>query len=385
MAAGIITMFHNSSNYGGILQAYALTKVLINHGIEAEQIRYDNFSAFSFSRRLKNKVRKYEAVIKHPEQIKYQRKIRKRVRAVVKASNQLVPHSRKVFKEKNIQKCLTDYSIFITGSDQVWHGEWPAYFLPFVPDGTKKIAYAVSTGKSYLSLSDMEKIKEYVKEYTAISVREADTAAILQKAMPEKIIEFVLDPSLLLDLEDWDAVTSERKVDAPYAFCYFLGSDERPRKVAEKYAEKYKLVLVTIPHMQGKIEKNDIDFGDIQVYDATPQDFLAYIKYAELIFTDSFHATIFSSVFRKQYVVFGRTEHKEMNNRIETLTDIFHTAHRFIDNAGGFSIDYIEKMKKIDYSNDGSSSGGITVSYKTESFERMKEHSIDFLIGSINK
>lgn len=103
----------------------------------------------------------------------------------------------------------------------MWHGEWPAYFLSFVPDGVKKIAYAVSTGKSYLSTADIQKIKEHVKEYAAISVREADTKAILQKAIPEKTIESALDPSLLLDIEDWHAVASVRRIDEPYIFATF--------------------------------------------------------------------------------------------------------------------------------------------------------------------
>lgn len=385
MEVGIITMFHNSSNYGGVLQAYALTKVLINYGIEAEQIRYDNFSAFSFSRRLKNKLHKCAEIIKHPELIKYQWKIEKRARIIVKASERLVPHSRKIYKEKNIRNCLADYSVFITGSDQVWHGEWPAYFLSFVPDGVKKIAYAVSTGKSYLSTADIQKIKEHVKEYAAISVREADTKAILQKAIPEKTIESALDPSLLLDIEDWYAVASVRRIDEPYIFCYFLGADMGLRNVAREYADKYGLKLVTIPHMQGKIEESDIDFGDIQVYDAAPQDFLSYIKYAEMIFTDSFHATAFASIFQKQYVVFGRTERKEMNNRIEMLTDIFHTGHRFIDNTEGLSIEHIEKIREIDYSNDGSNLNNVNIDYKSEQYLRLKEHSIKFLIDSIYK
>ena len=96
--------------------------------------------------------------------------------------------------------------------DQVWHGEWPAYFLSFVPGGKRKIAYGVSTGKDRLSEYDIEQIKGYTKDYTAISVREADTADILKAAMPNKSIDVVLDPTMLLDLEDWNSIVSERKI-----------------------------------------------------------------------------------------------------------------------------------------------------------------------------
>ena len=80
------------------------------------------------------------------------------------------------------------------------------------------------------------------------------------------------------------------------------------------------------------MRKEDINFGDLQLFDAIPQDFLSYILYSEMVFTDSFHASVFSLIFHKQFFAFGRTEHKEMNNRLETLTKMFHTEERFISN-----------------------------------------------------
>lgn len=369
---GIITMFHKSSNYGGILQAYALVKVLKKHEIEAEQIRYDNFSAFSFKRRLKNTLYRLFSLVRYPGMLKYQRKIRKRVKIIRKASAELVPHSREVYTERNIRKCKDNYEAFITGSDQVWHGEWPAYFLEFVPGGIKKIAYAASTGKSRLSSSDINNIKGYVEDFAAISIREEDTAEVLRAAIPDMRIEWVLDPTLLLDELDWDEITTARRIDNPYMFCYFLGSDIRIRELARMYADRHDLKIVTIPHMQGSVESSDIEFGDVQVYDSTPQDFLGLIKYAGIIFTDSFHATIFASVFRRQFVAFGRTERKEMNNRMKTLTEMLGIGHRFISDDEEYTIEYIGGLHGIDYSHE-------SVNYK-----KMKEKSLSFLINAIN-
>lgn len=371
---GIITMFYNSSNYGGILQAYALVKMLDKNGIKAEQIRYDNFSAFSIDRRLKSEVRRMIYRIKHFYFWKIYRDILKRKMCVVKEAETLVPHSAGIYTEKTISNCLKDYDIFITGSDQVWHGEWPAYFLSFVNGNYKKIAYAVSTGKSRLSDYDINRIKEYANGYTAVSVREIDTFNQLKTALPGLDIKISLDPTLLLSKSEWEVVASRRLVDVSYLFCYFLGSDIRMRRLAKEYAVQHGLLLVSIPHMQGKAEKNDIDYDDLQMKFATPQDFLSLIEYADVVFTDSFHAAVFSTIFQRQYVIFGRMEHREMNNRIETLTKMFGTKARFIDEDRKYSMEVIENMGRIDYE------GG-----KSASYDEMKQSSIDFLLNAIRE
>lgn len=371
---GIITMFYNSSNYGGILQAYALVKMLDKYGIKAEQIRYDNFSAFSIDRRLKSEVRRITYRIKHFCFWKIYRDIQKRKRCVVKAAEALVPHSAGVYTEKTISKCLKDYDIFITGSDQVWHGEWPAYFLSFVKGGHKKIAYAVSTGKSRLSDYDINRIKGYAKDYKAVSVREMDTFHQLKTALPGLDIKISLDPTLLLSKNDWDTVASRKLVDVPYLFCYFLGSDIRMRRLAKEYAVQHGLLLVSIPHMQGKVEKNDIGYDDLRMNFAAPQDFLSLIEYADVVFTDSFHAAVFSTVFQRQHVIFGRMEHREMNNRIETLTEMFGTKARFIDEDGKYSMEFIEDMVRIDYEGRNRAS-----------YDEMKQNSTDFLLNAIRE
>ncbi len=108
--------------------------------------------------------------------------------------------------------------------------------------------------------------------------------------------------------------------------------------------------IVTIPHMQQRIENNDMKFGDEQAFYATPQDFLSYIKFADAVFTDSFHACVFSQVFQKQYYVFGRNEFAKMSNRITTLTHLFGTESHFVGNEMEYSLAHIEMIRDIDYS-----------------------------------
>ena len=366
---GIISMFYNSTNYGGILQAYALVKYLEKNGYNAEQICYDLYCVFPMSTRLKIMIKKYLLVIGEFENLK----ILKRNKAVLKAANKLVPHSSKVYREKSIARCVNQYSIFITGSDQVWHGEWPAYFLTFVPSSLKKIAYAVSAGKSNFNRLELEKIRNYTEDFSAVSVREADTLDILRKNMPDRSLELTLDPTLLLSAEEWNEVVAPKKVNVPYLFCYFLGSDRKMRKLASEYAKAKKMIIVTIPHMMQQVEPNDIGFGDVQVYeDAAPQDFLSYIKYADAVFTDSFHASVFSNIFQVQYYVFSRSGFSEMDNRIRTLTNMFHSGNHFIDNEEDFTLEHIQSIENIDYGKE------------IPAFSEMQERSRRFIINAVS-
>ncbi|WP_028235566.1 polysaccharide pyruvyl transferase family protein [Pseudobutyrivibrio sp. MD2005] len=348
MKIGIITMYYNSSNYGGILQAYALTEAIKKMGIDSEQICYNHYSAFSAKRRLKMRLNRYLPIMKNPINIYVQYKINRRTKIIVKDAKKLVPHSKNVFGERNIKSCVLDYDVFITGSDQVWHGDWPAYFLDFVPNGIKKIAYAASTGKSFLTKKEIDYIKEKTESYTAISVRENDIKDQLSKSM-KQAVKWVLDPTLILDRQDWEDIVSNKKNDKPYMFCYFLGRDKRIRDLAKAYACEHNIEIITIPHMQGRVESVDLGFGDMQLFDTTVEDFLSYIKYARIVFTDSFHASVFSHIFETQFVCFGRSEHKEMNNRMISLTQLFGTENHFIHEEKDFNIDYIKSMQNIDY------------------------------------
>lgn len=366
MKIGIITMFHNSSNYGGVLQAYALTKFLRNEGIIAEQICYNNFSAFSLKRRFFLLIKRVYLVGKSLKHLIIIFKICKRNKIFKINAKKIIPHSSKIYNERNIKNCNKIYDGFITGSDQVWHGEWPAYFLSFANSDKKKVAYSVSCGKNVLLQSDLTKIKRYALDFNAISVREIETQKQLQDLFPDRKIELLLDPTLLLNSNDWDEVTAPRKIKEKYIFCYFLGNDCKIRNLAKEYSDANSLILVSIPHMQNFIEKSDLNFGDVQLYDANIQDFLSYIKNAEMIFTDSFHASVFSLVFHKQFITFERIKHKEMNNRIETLMSLFNTKERFL-HENQFSLNTIKNLESINYLTSFSD------------FEDRKKQSISFL------
>ena len=209
-------------------------------------------------------------------------------------------------------------------------------------------------------------------DFTSVSVRERITQKTLMELFPELKVQLTLDPTLLLEDSDWNAIVSSKKIKSNYLFCYFLGNNEEYRNLAKEYASKNGLVLATIPHMQGRVEEADLGYGDIKLYDVTPQDFLSYVKNADVIFTDSFHACVFCQIFKKQFFVFGRSDRKEMNNRIENLTQLFNAEERFIVENTKIDINYIEKLNCIEYSYEN-----------LQDYEKLKQDSIHFLMDSI--
>lgn len=375
---GIITHYYNSLNYGGNLQAYALCKYLMKCGVDVEQISYNKSHKKKFFQGtvkdiLKNAMYETKKKILH---FWYRNEIKtlsvQRNKAFYHFSKILIPHSDTVYTDENIKDCLGEYDIFVTGSDQVWNLTWyrRPFFLDFVSDEGSKISYAASISLDVLDDEQKEIFSNSLKSYKAISVRE-DMSVNLLKDIIDKDVELVLDPTFLLDIEDWDAVCSERIVGEKYIFAYFLGYREGIDDIVINYARKHNLRVVTIPYASGIWKRNGRRFRDIEIMDASPEMFLSLVKYSECVFTDSFHAIVFSFIFKKQFYVFNRDKQGSMKSRIISLTSILDLQDRFCMRAEQESIEYIENLSEIDYS----------VSFNE--VEKMREKSYEFIYKNI--
>ena len=123
--------------------------------------------------------------------------------------------------------------------------------------------------------------------------------------------------------------------------------------------------------MQGYYEKADEKFADISISEASVGQFLYLIKNAEYVFTDSFHATVFSLIFEKQFFVFERAGHKGMGERINSLLSLFDLEERFIVDEKNNELSYLEKLQNIDYLLDFAK------------FNDKKQESLAFLLNSL--
>lgn len=351
---GIITHYYNSKNIGGVLQAYALCRYLRSLGYDAEQICYAVSGAGAtppqspppLGMRLKHlTVNKVRLKIAKRLLKKY---FLKQASAVTAFAEEQVPHSKEVYTAKSIYRCQ-GYDAYITGSDQVWNPDWyePAFFLTFVPESKRRIAYAASLGHSTLTEAQAACFCEYLKGFSAVSVRETDSVALLSPLSPVPV-ERLSDPVLLLTREQWDEICEDRLVRKPYVFCYFLGERSVPRELAETFSKKRGLKTVFIPHIHGYYRECDVKFGSKHLHGVSPGGFLSLIKYADYIFTDSFHAQVFSEIYGKEYAVFRRSEGDAMSSRIYSAMELFNSWRRFCDTEEKESLAYIESLPPMD-------------------------------------
>ena len=388
MRIGIITRYFHNQNYGGLLQAYALCQYINTHspGYNAEQISFNSYPGIikklrelcfaSFDRKklfAKESIRLVSDVLNTKCNRKAVYPYTSKRAVLFAGFENNIPHSTKIYTGSNITDSLSEYDIFITGSDQVWNPLWyySEYFLDFVPFGTPKISYAASISQSVLNKKQQQMFKESLRSYTAISVREKDAAALLEN-LSDIPVEWVLDPTLLLTKQEWNEICSPNVINRPYIFCYFLGEDTAARNIARQFADKHKLPLATIPYLQGTYRACDKNFGDICLADISPNQFISLIKNAEYIFTDSFHATVFSHIFEKEFYVFERCGRQGMSSRLYSLLTIFNKMERFCDSSNKASLPYIESLPVLDYSK------------KPQELEHMKHISFDFISKALN-
>lgn len=343
---GIITHYYKSVNYGGNLQAYALCRYLQNMGYQAEQICYDTC--------LDPKKSVIERLKSNHIQKKLSLEINRKFfgqfgeqRAALLAFNQQdIPHSKSVYTRETIRDCR-QYDAYITGSDQVWNLDWyrPVYFLHFAPPNKPKIAYAASLGHNTLTAKQTEVFQKFLPEFSAISVREKDSVDLLAP-LARVPVKWSLDPVLLLTREQWDSICGERLIHEPYLFCYFLGRPER--RLARMFARKHGLKIAAIPYLCETSLVHMKRFEDFRLSGVSPKEFISLIKHAEYVFTDSFHATAFSELYRTPYAVFRRDGTDSMTSRIYSVTSIFESRERFCDTDEKGTLEYIESLPPME-------------------------------------
>lgn len=340
MKIGISTICDNG-NVGNRLQAYAMYYFLSNNNYECEQIRNNSIDEYTF----KNKVKKDIKICLYKifKLSKWTREDHFRL------FNKNIRFS-KYFINKNgdNERLNQKFTHFIVGSDQVWNPEFAGfdfYFLDYVTDPKKKIAYAASIGTTDLSDEYKEKMKKYLKDFKSISVREDEANKLLTDLLHRNDIKTVIDPTMLLTSQEWERLEKRPKaLDSDrYILLYFLGnlSDRRYNQIKE-VAENESCKIVNILDEQSPL------------YSCGPAEFLYLEHHAKYVFTDSFHSSVFSVLFYTPFVIYNR-EDKElssMNSRIDTLINTLKLENRWYNEKEitkeNLEADYTEAYKILD-------------------------------------
>ena len=330
---GIITPY-KVNNYGTKLQAYAM-QCLMNQYEEAELL---GFVPGSDSRLMSVLGKMYLKVTQKRRKKTYKTpKMQQRDRKI-STFDTYYRFGRRFKGNAEWNKEIKKYSAVVCGSDQLWEptNVIADYFtMTLVPDEINKFSYAASFGVNSIPKSMTKRYRKFLSRLNHISVREEQGKKIVKETTGLDA-QVVLDPTLMIDREEWSALASKSKlcIEEPYVFCYFLGTNPDHRSFAKKLAAEQGLKLVTFPHFK-EYNEADKDFGDMPIYDADPTDFLSLIANAAYVCTDSFHGTVFSIIFGRQVAVFERFQSasaESTNSRIYTLLDslgmteqLFHT------------------------------------------------------------
>lgn len=343
-----ICVCYQHRNYGSQLQSYATTVELKRRGIDFEIIRYKK--KITPALLLKSLPRLFNPVfINDRVLVRYQKKLKLLMHPQLKQNNNIRNSCLAKFSKEHFTslspmyygydelcKAAEKYDAVMVGSDQLWAPSGITsnfYNLMFAPDEKTKISYAASFGVSQIEKKYHNLYNQFLSRMDFISVRE-NSGKKLVESLSDKSAEVVVDPVLLLDKEDWDReIPDKRLYDEPYIFAYFLGKSPEYRNAVTEFARKNGLKIVTSHHMDS-YNKADESFGDYAPFDIGPAEFVNLIRNAEYVFTDSFHGSVFSMLYKKKFLVFNRYSDKSIsskNSRIDSFCRNYGLSERRFD------------------------------------------------------
>lgn len=331
MKIAIIT-FHRALNYGAVLQTYALQKTIESIDKNNEVHVLDYSSPFLVKNNgIKNQISKnpIKSVLKIFNLI-----IRKkRFESFIKRNIIL---SKKKYTIKNINQSSVLYDLFIVGSDQVWNPYITEsdmnYLLDFC-DPSKRNSYSASLGIEKLA-DDMKQIYiNLLNTYSNISVREKTAIQTLRDLGVSLPMQTHIDPALLLKSEIWlDMIKGIRKAKNRYVLVFEVKQNRELIKQAETFAQRKGIKVIYIGPYASRIKASYIPSPSIE-------KLLSYFRDADYVFTNSFHGTVLSIQFKKQFYSYASAKNAS-NSRISDLLDILKLTSRMEINNIEKTIDW---------------------------------------------
>lgn len=297
MRIGILT-FHDTSNFGAMLQTYGLYKCIVNMGHECEVINYQNEAirkreippSWHFSLNPKELLKE---LLIYPND-------RKRYKGISSFMNKRILMT-EPFTRANIGNVEKKYDILMVGSDMVWAlnitNEDYSYFLDFASDSVLKCSFGSSIGKEWTD-DQKEIIKSLLASFSYISVREAITSQWLKEFLKREI-DVVSDPTMLLEPSEWVSIKSDRYKQHDYILVYFDDTNGNCLKSAIQTGKEKHLPVYVVNGYRPSVHYKNVD-----VY--TIEDFLSIIYYAKYVYTASYHGLLFSLYFEKTFAYFER-------------------------------------------------------------------------------
>lgn len=296
--------WHHAENYGTAFQAYALKYLIEQHGFEVDLIDYHRLEAPIKLRTLKEIS---TGVVRQLfQRLKWNKKIffKFKDNTFNAFYKNYFDYTQPCVYNQDFFDLNTKYVGFVCGSDQIWNPELfdARYFLDFVIDEKRLIAYAPSLGVS--EIID-QKVRQFIvpliNRFAYLSVREQTGCEIVKALLERKDVLNVLDPVLMLNAESWNKISEDVTLpDGEYMFVFFLVNNDNYIKEAIKQAEEKKLKTVVLHCTQSE----DTNFANVD--ELTPGQLLTYISHASYVCTDSFHIIVLSIIYSIPFKAFKK-------------------------------------------------------------------------------
>lgn len=364
----IITLY-GYENYGNKLQNYALQEAikLNGNGYEVETLK----NTFRDERKstILNKIKRLslkkiilKITKKQSNPIGDSEYNKLKQEKLKKFNDKYIKDSKYVVTNNNPVELNKMYDYFVVGSDQIWN---PSVHTPFeinfalFADKNKKISYAASFGVSSIPKQYTKIYNEGLNNIKNISVREEQGINIIKQITGRQDAVVTLDPTMLLTPEKWREISELPKNVKPqqYILIYFLGGiSEQRQKMLDKIAKENNLIIIDV------LKKQEIIGGVAGI-----EEFLGLVDNAKIVLTDSFHACVFSILFKTSFYALNREGTvANMSSRIDTLLQTFNLQQRKLNNYN----------QKIDFN--------INYTNVDDILEREREKSLTFLKNSLN-
>ncbi|MGS2764945.1 polysaccharide pyruvyl transferase family protein [Sinomicrobium sp. M5D2P9] len=337
---GLLTM-PVKENYGGIVQIAALYAFLESNGYTPYLIRkkYDE----SLSKRI------FRYILSHnPLYFLYDYKnLTKREKQSSKLQSfveQFFTNKTTLsFNKEQYQKSVQNLDAVIVGSDQVWRYKYVGknyryYFLDYLPSKTKKIAYAASFGVDQWegNQETVQKVESLLNQFSTVSVREKSGLEICKKTFNCQNAVHVLDPTFLPEVSFYNNLIDKEKIQKKVRlFSYVLDNSDFVKEAITHTSKSLNLEVDTIKLTDYKFSANP-----------SIAEWLYHFREADFVITDSFHGTVFSILFKKQFICVGNK--KRGYSRFESLLELLNLKERLIFDYTPENLNKLLK-NKIDY------------------------------------
>ena len=360
---GIVTIA-KVNNYGAELQAYATQCALKKMGHDAEIIDYlyyvhPEYKKTKMSQPLEKsfvrscKILLYNLLTRF-KQRGYRKELRLRRERFKQFHSENTSFSKTYYSMNELYAASHSYDIYMSGSDQVWnpnsYTSLKPYLLSFAPRGAKRIAYASSFGVSSIPHTYKALFAENLNQFSSIGVRESKGVEIVEE-ITNTPVQCVLDPTLLLNKEDWSRVARNLDVfDGKYILVYELADNPYIMELAQLMSKRLNCKVIRLCKDAIRYEDDELA---VNVLNAGPAEYLYAFMNAQFIVTNSFHGTAFSINFSKDfYTVIS--DKKNNNSRQISLLEMFGLTERLVvantdfDTLTQSHVNYNEVNKRLE-------------------------------------